>query len=75
MHPRNPNLSHANTASSALLLSDGHTMYLSDSLLTAAMKHLVQLLTDPALTPKMLATAFTPVCNGKKEKKRKKRKK
>jgi len=50
-------------------------MYLSDSLLTAAMKRLVQLLTDPALTPKMLATAFTPVCNGKKQKKRKKKKK
>jgi len=69
MHPRNPNFSHANMASSALLLSDGHTMYLSDSLLTAAMKRLVQLLTDPAITLKMMATACAPVCNGKKKKK------
>jgi len=47
-------------------------MYLSDGLLIAAMKRLVQSLTDPALTPKMLATAFAPVCNGKKRKTRKK---
>jgi len=67
MHPQNPNLDHANTASSVLLFSEGHTLGLSDSLLTAAMKRLVQLLTDPELTPKMLATALTHVCNGKTE--------
>jgi len=60
-------------ASSALLLSDGHTVYLSDGLLIAAMKRLVQFLTDPALTPKMLATAFAPVRNGKKKKKKEKK--
>jgi len=41
-------------------------MYLSHSLLTVAMNRLVQLLTDPALTPKILATALTTVCNGEK---------
>jgi len=61
MHPRKPYFSHANRPSSALRLSDGQTIYLLSSLLTASMKRLVQLLTVLELTPKMMAMALTPV--------------
>jgi len=46
-------------------------MSLYDRLLTAMMKREVQLLTDPALTPKMLASAFTSACKSKKKRKKK----
>jgi len=61
MHPLKPNFSHAKHESSTRRLSDGQSIYLSDSLLTAEMKGLIQLLTDPALTSEMFSVAFTPV--------------